>query len=129
MCFIVHELFSDVQTAHGDIECWKVVCIRGGGAISSVYQNFEYERGQTYRLGKPLEKSRHHTIYREEVGRGFHSYCLIERASIERKELAECGIRHTEIIKFVVPQGSQYYYNPDSKEYVSTSIFLPKEGE
>jgi hypothetical protein len=127
MCFDIHHLHPDKKIAEKDIPCYKIVCTYGGeeledypeGEYSSEWENFEYKDGITYTDPEALKIR---TVYfpagdfnMAVIDRGFHSFSNIDEAGSRNILL------HT-IIRCIIPQGSEYYFNPDDGEYVSNSI-------
>lgn len=108
MCFIIHttQPYSDEQTANADIVVYKVIqsCNR------SLHLDFQYAPNLSYRLRKKLK-----VVRSDSIDKGFHSYSSFAKA--KRRVF-----HHWKAVKFIIPKGAKYYYNPDHDEYVSSSI-------
>lgn len=104
MCFVIKKgRHAKEQTAKEDIIVYKIIKPDN----RSLFRDFQYSPNTLYRLRKKLKKSSYGAI-----SQGFHSYSVKSLASSLYKKR----------VKFVIPKGAKYYYNPVDNECVSSSI-------
>lgn len=106
MCFYVRTNHEQEQTAKEDITVYKII-FRGDNA--SIYRGFVYTPNTSYRLRKKLKID---CGIIDTIDKGFHSYAIKFPVSSSTRKL----------VKFIIPRGAKYYYDPVNKEYVSSSI-------
>lgn len=122
MCFYVDKRYPDKKIADKDITCYKRLLPYNGKKykFKSPYQRYKYNLNILFesKIGK-IENY----AYCAEINKGLHSYSTKTRA-IECSKQFGCN---TEIIlKGIIPKGSEYYYNPMNRQYVSNQLILTK---
>lgn len=111
MCFYISPTHPNKKIAKRDIICYKVL----DENWHSLYRNFLYEINKLYI---------HPYALREEVGRrgdkvikqGYHSYSNKKAADFDYAKWYRI------VVKCIIPEGAEYYYNSVYKEYVSNQI-------
>jgi len=143
MCFIVQKTRPNAKIATRDIVCYKVV-MEDGGRLTPYYYWFTLPSDQyslrtiTYKMNKnnksikltlkkptfvfntSLETPKDSKIIYE----GYHSYATLFKA----KEFCKTAIYSNSIVvRSIIPEGTEYYYNSDREEYVSENIILKEK--
>jgi hypothetical protein len=120
MCFYIQKGKEQVKKAKRDITVYKVFykdhISNDKKSIQSLHQSFVYEFGQCYHEDR-IDK------YKDSINAGLHSY------SVKRKAKYICYNSWTGkkiILPCIIPEGANYYYNSNSKEYVSDYIIIGK---
>lgn len=118
MCFNIDTKNPDVKVAETDIVCYKVLELAQMDGQDpywrSSIRNFRYTLGETYSLAKKLSRTNDDTA--DEILEGFHSY------SSEESVYSKAGGYLNGSCKFIIPAGSEYYFNENYKEFVSDRI-------
>jgi hypothetical protein len=110
MCFIIHPDHPDKKIAKRDIACYKFFKNRSGELFSTP-RRFKYELHKLYKT-KIIVK-----LQCWKIEHGFHSHS-------NKKCFLEYINSGNERVKCIIPKGSEYYYNPFYKEYVSNQIII-----
>jgi len=139
MCFIVHKKHNKVKTANRDISCYKMLITRKVKVVDGVlidglaspYFGMVWDfKSQTYFTVKTLGVREITPTWSREtnvswvenesiVTTGLHSYSNKDKL----KELTTPLATHIPtFVKFIIPKGTKYYYNPKQKEYVSMGL-------
>lgn len=130
VCFIVHARHKEVKTAERPIQCFKLVIphkySNHGSRILderednhvyyALWQGFRYVEGHTYDAIGWEEKT-----WGGDPGTitfGFHSYSSSVIAHHEHYGQSY----DTVVVEYEIPVGARYYYNPNTREYVSNKI-------
>lgn len=121
MCFRIHRKHGRKLIAEKDIECYKIVYLDEKKRIQSSVQGFIYKFGMRYDLGGPLYRS---SFQDRIVDEGFHSYTVLEKVKTHALKNLRSHKQGSRAVKCTIPAGSEYYYNPEYKEYVSNSIII-----
>jgi len=123
MCFTIagHPDDKPRTAPKGGVRCWKVV-IRleyhpGETAYLAKYYAHQYVPGKTYKLGRQMEVK---GPYRS-IDEGFHSYSHLGYALMLTHRAGDT------VLECLIPEGAEYYVNPENKEYVSDKITAIKE--
>ena len=125
MCFIIHPDYPNPLVAEQDIICFKI----GKKAESNLDDQkfFSQYRSYVYRLGELqpkvelfLDRWIGHSILSVQIG--YHSYHPLN-PSIRAEYVANSPYC---LVRCIIPKGSQYYYNPSDREYVSDQIIAQK---
>ena len=118
MCFTVHPYHPKAKVAKRDIVCYKAGYKYRGGRVFMPYFQMDY----SYQLGKtqPKVKLMPVRLSNEDLAiqAGYHSYS-------NKKELR--GWKSDPIVvsvKCIIPKGTEYYYNPEDREYVSETLVV-----
>lgn len=123
MCFYVHNKHPHVLVAKRDIVCYKKGEIQNlltmGQVFVPPYYRFRYEFGKQYKTKTTWQTHPGWTL--TVVHEGFHSY------SNKKEALKERGSVYVVVVKCIIPKGSEYFYNPYYKQYVSDSIIVTNE--
>lgn len=113
MCFYIDSKHPNKRKAKKDINCYKILCKSWHSSI----QGFQYVPGKTYSDDDALKCTR---WYINEIHRGYHSYSS-KKAAL--RVYNSIFIKNSRIIvKCIIPEGSDYYYNSQYHEYVSNKI-------
>lgn len=115
MCFYIHSKHRDKKIAKRDIRCYKVLKMFDNELLSP-YKWFSYELGRKY--------TSIIFIYQGRIEEGLHSF------SNKKKALSERYSWYKDIYKVFIceiPKGSEYYYSPSYKEYVSNQLIVKEE--
>ena len=125
MCFFIHEDHKNPKIAKKPINCYKTFQIVDEENFMSIYQEHPYKIGLKYSLGHKLIPT-----YRS-IDEGFHSYTAKSVAKVAKEDLIYHGIIYDNLcmVKCVIPEGAEYYYNPEDKEYVSDHIIIAEKIE
>lgn len=119
MCFIIHPDYSKPLIADKNILCFKKGTLAWTG-IYDIHRVFvSLFRGHIYRFQEPQPKIE----LNSEGGfilEGYHSYTP-EHTLVS---LPACCFVSITLVKCIIPRGSTYYYNPDTHEYVSSSLMV-----
>jgi hypothetical protein len=131
MCFTIHKDYKKPIIAEEDIKCYKLVAPAKYSGISyllshkmwethffSRYHQFLYEIGRTYEMEQDLWEEKEVYITTERKRYGFHSYTSPVSPMLHRDHDQEEII----LMEFVIPQGSEFYYDPEREEYISNKI-------
>lgn len=121
MCFKIHKSRKEPQRAEKDIKVFKLFFENNGRyhlgvkkyPLTSICQLTSYRIGALYRV-KIGEKDWNNTI-----DEGLHSYS---------EQMDRYGnFLYDVVCACVIPAGSKYYFNPDTKEYVSNRLIVLKK--
>lgn len=119
MCFVVHPDYSEPLFADKDILCFKKGTLDWVDIYSPRQVFVSLFRGHIYRFQELQPKIR----LDSEGGiilEGYHSYTP-EHTIVSLP--TRCFVSIT-LVKCIIPRGSTYYYNPDTHEYVSSSLMV-----
>ena len=138
MCFYFKDHVNQETplVADKDILCYKVLNrFNDDKHFKSLHQGFKYSRGKTYEI--PAFGADHDLIKDPGVGalinvhvitQGFHSFDSLGRAVSDADRLRWSSTMicwsSTMICLFVIPKGTEYFYNSDAGEYVSKKIIF-----
>ena len=118
MCFYISPTSPNSFIAEKDLTCYKIVKAKENKLyFESFYEKFKY---WSFNKLIPCKKV---TIEIEDgvIFKGYHSYYDftpgIDHPSVTFPNLA---------VEFVIPKGTKYFVNPQTKEYVSECIRLKK---
>lgn len=115
MCFTVHDKHPFPKISFFNKRCYKVVIIRND-IIYSFYMDYKYI----------LNKKMRRVKLRPFIGlinSGYHSYSNFNKAHCMSMS---SRLKEARIIECVIPRFSKYYYNPETEEYVSSSIIVKR---
>ena len=121
MCFYVHEDHKEKKIAEEDIVCYKIVEVPDkDGIMKSLHMEYLWEMDRltsaNIRLSRYKSDS-NNTIY-EIIHEGLHSYSEQVKIDLNNNYIeVEC----------IIPKGSEYYYSPSDKEYVSNQLIIIKK--
>ena len=111
MCFSIHPDHPDKKIAKRDITCYKILQNISGELFSRL-------RGFEYKLNK-LYKTKIDEPQLGEINRGFHSNS--NKHFLKRQRSCIISSKN---VKCIIPKGSEYYYDPIWREYVSNQIII-----
>lgn len=115
MCFVIHHRCPKPRTVKRDIVCYKEGYRRPDGTFSPYFKTFfNYKLGEVTKLRLECKRWPAEEDHSNTICIGFHSYS-------NKKELSKGWVDH---VKCIIPEGAHYYYNPDSREYVSDQIVV-----
>ncbi len=134
MCFTIHEEHLEVKIATEDITCYKIF-LDNARTMPTKREHITRERFE-YRTPfqqclvkkealmvaeiKPSYFDRAH-----ELSYGIHSLTSLKAATSYR---AKYEITNRAVFaKCTIPKGSEYYYNPDTNQYISNQLQLGEE--
>jgi hypothetical protein len=134
MCFIIHEKHQFIQVATEPITVFKTVYppvqmypttpwlahyLEGERCWYSEVSKFCYRESNTY---TDTDWGKDDIFFEREKPRkirfGFHSY----ESSVAAFRARTWPDGTTVVVEFEIPIGAEYYYNPDTGEYVSEKI-------
>jgi len=116
MCFHIHPRHTRIKTAKKDIACFKVLeKDEETSRWYSPWQDTEY-RNNRLKKAKIDEPS-----WSDKIHQGLHSFSTKSEADFTTSN----GFNR-EVFEAIIPEGSQYYYNPDEEEYVSNQLMVIK---
>ena len=116
MCFSIHPDHKSVKIAGKDITCWKYFTSVDKFGGTSFWQQHRYYFGTQENIADPFWPK---FINSTSISEGFHSW------SSYKPTLDYCYCDR--IIKCKIPKGSEYFYNPTNKEYISNQIIIVKK--
>lgn len=121
MCFLVDPKHSHKQIAKRDIVCYKVL----SESYTSPYYSQKYEINKIYKhyIGRAFNTGFEDAVIEE----GFHSCSTKKYAISFRRRLIINPQCKFIIVRCIIPQGSEYYYNSEEKEYVSNQIIIKEQ--
>lgn len=132
MCWFV-KYQPKMETAKEDIKVFKVINWDG----VSLYQDFPYEVGKTYNLGKELEVEYDVRLGDWRISEGFHSFhkdsyfafkFCEHRGKVYRVSFGSMFggfgnyFEHYLVALCTIPKGANYYFDDERGHYVSDSI-------
>lgn len=126
MCFVVHKDYEEERIAKEDIMVIKALSYSNRGPY---YGSVPYKQG-IVRQNVKLD------VHWNEIEEGYHSYSEHVTLTRTRTHLTKFVVdklknrpairpylaNADKICLFIIPEGARYYYNPDRKEYVSSTI-------
>ena len=121
MCFYIHPKHQEKKIAKRDIVCYKYgrVTKAGNKFSPSCYTGFYYPFGE-----KVEQKGNRwpyiHTyrgFFPKRIEKGFHSYS-------NKKAIKGFTKRYYNIVKCIIPKGTEYFYDPKTKTYVSRALVV-----
>lgn len=113
--------------AKQDIVVFKMLKKVGDGRktkYQSPYRTFEYNRGTHYYEEKGNEFGK--KVYASwgkvtmDINQGLHAYTTLEKADMEAYRSSNLVI-----FKMIIPKGSLYYINVNSREIVADNLIFP----
>jgi len=113
MCFHIHRNHFRAKVAEKDIRVYKLLCYYNE-RFHSPFCYFPYIPKKNY-------KSKIVKILGGYIANGLHFYSSLEWAKYNVSGIGRKNV----ICEFIIPKGSEYYYNPDTKEYVSNQTYWP----
>ena len=137
MCFILHPDFPNPLIAEQDIVCFKVgfkAENNSPGQLISQFRSYIYKLGELQpkvELSLEYDSSPvpyyllnlwggHHTV---SIKEGYHSYHPANYR-VDMYDDATSKFSQFCLARCIIPKGSQYYYNPEHREYVSDQIIV-----
>jgi hypothetical protein len=114
MCFYIDKKnCPKAKIAEKDIKVYKQMTIEGKRFISPC-RCFYYKPNKVY--SSILDYDQSYFPLAITIITGFHSYSTLEKGRIRQWSgvIALC--------EFIIPKGSEYYYNSNKEEYVSNKI-------
>lgn len=106
MCLICNN-DSKIVVADKDIVCYKVLRVTSRKRITSLFQQFRYKVGKTYKTGTILKKI--HEDGEDVVKKGFHSFPYL-RDAIKLKDMNSLRVSNYKVYKCVIPKGTKIIY-------------------
>lgn len=128
MCFYVDKKDLNPKIADKDIICYKVIKQIPDSAyyVKSSFNQYIYRIGQLNVLIKlvvieipELFSEKENDVFYV-IEEGYHSYSNVMTA------VDNYFPRQESLIECTIPVGTEYYYNEDRNEYVSSNIILNK---
>lgn len=120
MCFTIHESHSEVKIATEDILCYKIfIPSNFGDAYLTPFR-------RTRVLPKSLMESEIGQSVRDrwnELSYGIHSFTSLEEATAYGKKKVD-DYNQAKYVECTIPKGSEYYFNPETKQYISNQLQL-----
>lgn len=113
MCFYIDPKHPDKKKAKRDITCYKII----NKEWRSYIQIFKYVQGKTCSDGDALDIEKH-LFGMKVIHRGYHSYSNKKIALHNCYQMAHKYM----LVRCIIPEGSDYYYNSSLHEYVSNKI-------
>ena len=114
MCFVIHKDHPKAKVAEKDIKVYKVL-ENNRGRLISTYQYFKYNPKQLYHSKIVIEPWREKLL----IDEGLHSFSSLKGVD----DHISCCAWEACVCEFIIPKGSEYYYNPDKQEYVSDQTY------
>lgn len=123
MCFYIHKDHKKVKITKKNIICWKRFKVNGIelNIYYSPYYHFPYIKNIVYYEDSILKKDQKKFVF-DEIHSGFHSYTSRYEAEMWKNSnefISQC----------IIPKGSRYYHNPQTKQYVSDHLFIGTEKQ
>lgn len=135
MCFYIHKTNPEKKIAKKDLVSYKI--LRYYKEHKEYYST--HQHGHQYMVGGHLPTVElGYGVYGQDgkdsvyvhrkaglrtgdiIEQGYHSFSSIDRALFELRDTNKSV--SFRICKFIIPKDSEYYYNPEDGEYVSTAI-------
>lgn len=123
MCFIIHKKHSTVKIAAEDITCYKIF------KFSPLYKGkyltpFQLQLVAAKSLMiSDIEKGALDSS--DELTYGIHSLTSLDAAVLFKENYF--SKTETVFVECTIPKGSEYYYNPDTNQYISNQLQLGEE--
>lgn len=125
MCFYLHDKHPGEKIAKKDITCYKVFDHNArsqnqhGKYVRSMHRRFNYKIGVLYELDGYMNAAYNWFWGVKTIEVGLHSF-------IDFRSAMSSMLSDELVYKCTIPKGSRYYYNPQTKEYVSDQIIIKK---
>lgn len=111
MCFWIHNDHAEAKIAEEDIVCYKVIT----NFDRSLHYFYYYKPNTTYEYVELQKLISYWPDDMPSIEKGYHSYSTYKFA-------LRGLVPWMKVVKFIIPKGTEYYYNPDHNEYVSSVI-------
>ena len=114
MCFHVDLNHPDPLVAEEDIQCIKVI----NDDFTSFFKNYPYKLGEI----NPKEELKEITLpvsHIKYIDKGYYSYYYDFQRHFS-------GSYSCLLVKCIIPKGTKYYKNDNTREYVSETIIIEK---
>lgn len=124
MCFYIHPNHQQMKTATKDIMCFKILDSRRESPFRYFYYEFNklYKSQISFVPNKILgENGKIKVLPSTKIDTGLHSL-ISKKAAVRFKR--ERFVYQYLIYEAVIPAGANYYYNPDTGEYVSNRLIV-----
>ena len=122
MCFLIHPKHNKPKIAKRKIRVYKLLAYLPKNKLRSPVLGHIYEEGlqSTVEL-KPL-KSYYNRC--EIINQGYHSLHQLPAGDPYNKKVAQLTAKTNNLYMCYIPKGGIYYYNPETREYVSNQIII-----
>jgi len=113
MCFVIHKDHPKAKVAEKDIRAFKrLLWDEQSKALLTPVKFFKYKPNKLYKSSFTYSG-----FTNNHINKGRHSY-----SSLKKAKLLSLWSSSKVICEFIIPKGSEYYYNPKLEEYVSNKI-------